>query len=247
MSTVQQLPYIASRLEGLEETIISKLIERAQWHTNPTAYQEGKSGFGNNEKRSLLELRLSYQEEMDALFGRFCVPEERPFTDLKYRPQRTVSLPESGLHIPDYQKVNLTKKIYTAYQFLLKHICTEGDDGQYGSSVEHDVYALQAISRRVHFGALYVAECKYRSAPNVYKKLIAKKDEKALLATLTRPEVEEKIIQRVQEKTRSLQQCANLESRKVIKPETVVDFYQKTIIPLTKEGEILYLLNRKQD
>jgi hypothetical protein len=35
---------IASRLEGLEETIIFKLIDRGQWRENTAAYINGKSG-----------------------------------------------------------------------------------------------------------------------------------------------------------------------------------------------------------
>ena len=75
-----ELHLIAAQLEGLEETIITKLIDRAQFKANLVAYEAGKSGFDGAENESLFDLRLRYHEEMDAYFGRFCVPEERPFT-----------------------------------------------------------------------------------------------------------------------------------------------------------------------
>lgn len=36
-----------------------------------------------------------------------------------------------------------------------------GDDGNYGSSAMYDVFCLQALSRRIHFGK-FVAEAKFR-------------------------------------------------------------------------------------
>ena len=78
MSTLN-LSTIAAQLEGLEETIIQKLIDRAQFAANAAAYRPGESGFASAGDKSLFDLRLRYQEEMDAAFGRFKVPEERPF------------------------------------------------------------------------------------------------------------------------------------------------------------------------
>ena len=52
---------------------------------------------------------------------------------------------------------------------------------------------------------------------------------------------------RVREKTVSIQTAVNPIVRKVIDPDIVVDFYRNSIIPITKEGEVLYLLNRRED
>lgn len=240
------LQTIAARLEGLEETIISKLIERAQWRCNFMVYAPGKSGFSGESTYSLFQLRLRYQEEMDARFGRFCVPEERPFFSFLPKPQREVNLPQTGLFLDDYNKVNLADDILSSYLSLVSEICPEGDDGQYGSSVEHDVYTVQAIARRIHYGALYVAESKFRGNPQEYIRHIEKSDTQALLDTLTRKEVEEQIIERVKKKVNSLQADINTEVRNVINPEPVVRYYHDYIIPLTKKGEVLYLLNRKR-
>ncbi len=238
------LNLIALQLEGLEETIIYHLIERVQYFKNSIIYSTGQSGFKGFPKKNLLYIRLYYHEKMDALFGRFYVPEERPFNKKLPKPRRKVHLPSYPLALKDYNSVNLTGRIKQAYLELVDKICRDGDDGQYGSSVENDVYALQAISRRIHYGAFYVAEAKYRKDPSRYKSLIDAREHTALLQALTRREVEDKIIMRVKEKVNLAQAKVNLKIRTLIDPALILAFYKDTIIPLTKEGEIDYLFNR---
>jgi chorismate mutase len=240
------LDKIATDLEGLEETIIARLIDRAQFKRNSPAYQPGKSGFAGETALSLFALRLKYQEEMDACFGRFSVPEERPFNRNLPEARRNVRLPDNCLRLADYNVVNLTDKILAGYLDLVPQICAAGDDAQYGSSVEHDVYTIQAISRRIHYGALYVGETKYLSDPETYRKAIDAKDLHTLETLLTRPAVEQRVLKRVQEKVAVLQAAAKIETRITIDPAVVRAYYAAYIIPLTKEGEILYLLNREK-
>ncbi len=239
------LNMIALQLEGLEETIIYHLIERVQYCKNSRVYEPGKSGFRGYARKSLMDIRLLYHEGMDAQFGRFFVPEERPFNRRLPRARRSVHLLPYPLALADYNAVNLTAEIKRAYIPFIAAVCRPGDDGQYGSSVENDVYALQAISRRVHYGAMYVAEAKYRKDPLRYEDLIRKQDKDGLLHELTRKEVEECIIRRVGEKVARAQSKVNTEIRTLIDPVLVLAFYRDTIIPLTKEGEIRYLLHRK--
>lgn len=239
-----KLELIAAHLEGLEETIISKLIDRAQFCANPPAYRHGASGFAGATDQSLFDLRLHAQESIDAQFGRYVVPEERPFCTNLPAICRAVSLPHIPLHLADYNQVNLTALIRQRYFELLAHLCPPGDDHQYGSSVEHDVAALQAISRRIHFGAFYVAESKYREQPHAYENWIALRDRLAILAQLTRKSVEDAIIERVRQKVAYAQAQVNRKVRICIDPDCVLQFYRDTIIPLTKEGEIEYLLHR---
>lgn len=238
------LDTIAGTLESLEETIIFRLIDRAQFAANAIAYQPGASGFRGEDRRSLFELRLRSQESMDAEFGRFHVPEERPFTRDLPCAKRAVTLPDTGLAPLDYEAVSLCATILRRYRVLIPRICASGDDGQYGSSVEHDVQALQAIARRVHYGALYVAESKYRDDPPGYRRLIERADTAAMMAKLTRAAVETRIIERIRAKAAQAQERVNLQLRRVIDPEVIVEFYRDTVIPLTKEGEIAYLLHR---
>ena len=243
--TAPDLIQIALDLESLEETIIARLIDRAQYRRNETAYLPGKSGFSGESVLSLLTLRLKYQEEMDAQFGRFCVPEERPFNRELPQVRRNVTLPANCLNLTNYNLVNLTGEILESYLLLLPIICRPGDDAQYGSSVENDVYAIQAISRRIHYGAMYVAESKYRKSPGVYRDAIDAGDREGLLPLLTRPEVEQQILQRVAEKTVTMQASTKSTIRHTIDPAVVREYYAAHVIPLTKEGEIRYLLNRR--
>lgn len=235
---------IAAALEGLEETIIFKLIDRAQFMHNHPAYQQGKSGFEQNGDESLFSLRLRSQEEMDALFGRFSVAEERPFCSGLPKPRRRAMLPDTGLFLKDFDVVNLTEKIKAAYLGLVPKLCRQGEDGHFGSSVEHDIYALQAIARRIHYGALYVGESKFRQDPDRYTVLIKAADREGLYGILTRREVENGILTRVADKITWAQARVNRDIRHVIDPEVVLRFYRECIIPLTKDGEVLYLLHR---
>ncbi len=240
------LNQIAAVLEGLEETIIFTLINRAQFAVNAAVYESGRSGFDGAGNTSLFSLRLRYHEEMDAAFGRFCVPEERPFTRGLEAPKRPVTLPETGLFLSDFEIINTTAEIESAYVQLVPKICPQGDDAQYGSSVEHDVAALQAVARRIHFGALYVAESKYQLDPETYRLLVAAKDREGLLAALTRMDVEERILRRVADKVDHIQAAANPAVRRRIPAEEIMTFYRNTVIPLTKEGEIRYFFHRTQ-
>jgi chorismate mutase len=143
--------------------------------------------------------------------------------------------------------INLGGKIMAAYLRLVPRICRPGKDGHFGSSVEHDVYALQAIARRIHYGALYVGESKFRSDPARYTKLMHAKDRRGMLALLTRKDVEEKIIARIRGKVAAAQAKVNRGIRHVIDAREILRFYRDCIIPLTKEGEVLYLFNRVAD
>ena len=238
------LDKIASALEGLEETIIYKLIDRAQFALNESIYQKGKSGFAGFDDLSLFEIRLKYQEEIDSIFGRFAVPEERPYFKKLPAPQRALNPENSGFPYYDFDIVNQSIEIYSSYMELARRICVPEDDGQYGSSAEHDVFVFQAISRRIHYGALYVAESKFLERPKQYTKLIMEKDTEGLTDLLTRAEVERRILTRVREKADIIQKTINIKVRKKIDAGITLDYYRDTIIPLTKKGEILYLLNR---
>ena len=202
---IPPLDVIAANLEALEETIIARLIDRAQFAENTVAYEKGKSNF-EGDKRSLFDLRLRAQEEMDAFFGRYCMPEERPFTADLPDPWRKVDRPETGLMVDDYDRVSVACQILEHYLSFVGRLCKEGDDEHYGSSVEHDVSILQATARRIHYGARYVAESKFRGKPKEYTALIEEKNTDALMQLLTRREVEERILERVQHERQSCAQ-----------------------------------------
>lgn len=240
------LDAIAARLEGLEETVINRLIDRAQFSRNDLAYRVGASEFANAPADSLFDLRLRRQEEMDAAFGRFRVPEERPFhRDLPPAERSVRGIPQPFAAM-DCNVANVTLEIVAAYLRHLDKLCAPGDDGQFGSSVEHDVAAIQAIARRVHFGALYVAESKYRRNPDAFRQMCAAEDRPGLLRAIERPEVEERILRRVAEKVRYVQANVNTKVRRVVDVDLVLVLYRDVVIPLTKEGELRYLLATKR-
>ena len=62
--------------------------------------------------------------------------------------------------------INLNGRVLEAYLLKALPLLTRaGDDGNYGSAALGDVAALQALSKRVHYGK-FVAEAKYRRLPD---------------------------------------------------------------------------------
>jgi chorismate mutase len=248
-----KLRAVTKKLESLEETIIVQLSERAQLCRNSAVYApESTSCSEKITSQSLFDLRFYQWERSESLFGRFLRPEERPFNrglpEPRYGglpPEET--LPELGIPIREYDEVNLTSPIREAYLQLIPRICPEGDDGLYDLSMERDICVLTAVSRRVHFGAFYVGECKYRQEPRIFRTLAEHGDTRELAQRITRKDVEERIMSRVRAKAHRLQRGINRRVRNVVDPEEIVQLYRKTIIPLTKEGEIRYLLRRLTD
>lgn len=239
-----RLDVIASHLAALEETLIYKLLDRAQFAANAGAYQPGQSRFQPAETSSLFELRLLHQETLDTQFGRYLIPEERPFHSGLPASRRTMVVGDTGLTIADFDTVNVSGAIRQAYLALIPVLCGVGDDGQWGSSVEHDVICLQALGRRIHYGALYVGESKFQENPGRFRELVAACDDDAIGQLIVRAEVEKRVLARVKSKVEAVQSVSDPALRRVVDPDTVVDFFRETIIPLTKEGEIRYLYQR---
>lgn len=239
------LKKIASKLESLEESIIFRLIDRVQQNYNKNVYNVGIFSFDlDGEETSLLNHKLLFLEKTDSILGRYTIAEERPFFANLPKPEQEVTIKESELHLNDYGIINLGIDIRTAYEKLLPKITESGDSGNYGTTAEIDISTLQAIARRIHYGSCYVAESKYSDNPKGYDKLINSKDESGLMKLLTRQDIEDKIIERIRHKTEIIQSISNPDIRKKLDSNAVAQFYFDTIIPLTKVGEIKYLMNR---
>jgi chorismate mutase len=73
---------------------------------------------------------------------------------------------------------------------------------------------------------------------------IDQQDWQGLEQKLTRKNVEDRIIRRVKQKVAYAQKRINKKVRNTIEPELILKFYKDTIIPLTKQGEVLYLGHR---
>lgn len=237
-----ELDSIRSNLIRQEETIIFSIIERAQFAVNSKIYGneiniEGYDG-------SFFNYMLKETEMVHARSRRYQSPDEVPFS--------------SGLASPviadyDYEwpikrnSINLNSRILDIYcDEMLPLICKEGDDGNYGSSAVCDVAILQAMSKRIHYGK-YVAESKYLADEKGYNRLIAAGDEDGIMEKLTNMQVEEKLLERVYVKASTYGQDPFSERREYkISPQVIKDIYYKWIIPLTKDVEVIYLMERPE-
>lgn len=239
------LDSIRQTLIGLEDTIIFNLIGRASFPLNSPAYAPNTK---NNS--SLMELLVKGTEAIQAQGGRYQTPEEVPFFPdrLPSAIVRTNSC--SQILPPAPASVSVNKNIWDMYlnQFL-PLLAAKGDDGNYALAVSSDIVCLQALSRRIHYGK-YVAEVKFRCAPEAYSAAIRTKDTEALMNMLTDKKVEAMVKQRVEKKAMifgqevTLSTTCNNSSNYKVNPSLVSRLYNEWVIPLTKDVEVEYLLRR---
>ncbi|KAI5797152.1 chorismate mutase [Pyronema domesticum] len=246
------LANIRYQLIRLEDTIIFHLIERVQFPYNPSVYKAGAVQIPNFNG-SFLDWMLLQQEKVHAQVRRYQAPDEYPFF-----PDQ---LPEPFLAPLSYPKllhpnnVNINEKIKDAYTtHILPPACVPAgpDRGEarenYGSTAVADVACLQAMSRRIHFGK-FVAEAKFREDPEGFTKMIQEKDIQGLENAITKPAVELQVLKRLELKARTYGTDPSSPTDKQqhnckINVEAVVAMYRDWVIPMTKEVEIDYLLQR---
>jgi len=229
----------------MEETIIFSLIERAQFGRNAAIYQPGRFGDAIGDDESLVGYVLHETEKVHATMRRYTAPEEEPFTDGLPAP----ILPPRGpmVQAPLHPNtINVTGRIRRTYEDdIVPGLCAgDDDDGHYGSSSVADVACLQAIAQRVHY-AKFVAESKYDRDREPFNAAIRNGDRDALMRLITVPEVETAVLQRVRLKAETYGQDPGREtSSPAIDAQLVANLYGDFIIPLSKEVEVLYLLER---
>lgn len=254
-----ELSNIRYALIRQEDTIIFKLIERAQFPLNSTIYKANGVTIPNFEG-SFLDFILWKSEQAHALVRRYQSPDEYAFSD---------DLPEPiipPLEYPSLIKddgVNVNSKIKAFYcSEILPQLCAANADlgekkENYGSAAVCDVECLQALSRRIHFGK-FVAEVKYLSDPPAYDEMIRAHDVAGLEASITNSAVEAQVLARLERKAINYgkdpldvefnadSNASNGQNNGVQKVDvkTVVQMYREFVIPLTKEVEIEYLLRR---
>lgn len=284
------LDRIRAVLTRLEDTIIFGLIERAQYAHNPQIYQRGafKELSDLGFKGSWLEWFLKETETFHAKARRYTSPDEYPFT---------TGLPEPVLPPVQFPQIlypnniNANPSILSFYtraivpritrratlalaaQKRAKGILGDEefeDDGNYGSAAMLDVEVLQSISKRVHYGK-FVSESKFMSDPAAFIPHIIKPNRDALEKLITKPEVERKLLLRLQKKAAIYAQDIGPDGEPIPSPangakdaavngngyggaklsdsakldvDGVVDLYESYIIPLTKEVEVDYLIHR---
>ncbi|KAG7088406.1 hypothetical protein E1B28_012403 [Marasmius oreades] len=258
------LDRIRSVLIRLEDTIIFELIERAQYAHNPRMYQAG--GFKELQEvgfpGSWLEWFLKEIESFHAKARRYTSPDETPFTqDLPDPVLPPLKFPE--ILFPN--NINVNQSILCFYMcHIVPRITSRTtrtlaatkrahgitgaeeyeDDGNYGSAATIDVEVLQAISKRVHYGK-FVSESKFLKEPKAFIPHIKTRNIKALEDLITKPEVEKRLLERLQKKAGTYSQSLDGSvGAEKIDITSIIELYESYIIPLTKEVEVEYLLHR---
>eukprot|EP00640_Fibrocapsa_japonica_P002044 CAMPEP_0113938026 /NCGR_PEP_ID=MMETSP1339-20121228/4462_1 /TAXON_ID=94617 /ORGANISM="Fibrocapsa japonica" /LENGTH=348 /DNA_ID=CAMNT_0000940957 /DNA_START=63 /DNA_END=1109 /DNA_ORIENTATION=+ /assembly_acc=CAM_ASM_000762 len=252
---VMSLNSIRRTLIRQEETIIFAMIERAQYLQNNRNYEsgpyklipEGLDGAKERTQASFLEYFLFETEKLHARVRRYTSPEEYPFFADMIPPPILPLL--NFPHLLQPHSVNLNHVILKRYvDEVVPRICSAGDDEQYGSTALADITALQALSRRIHYG-LFVAESKFLDNPSQYEALVRAGDAKGVYDLLTNASVEELVLQRAFRKASTYGQditaTGDPETTEYkVEPRIIRGLYKSVIIPLTKEVEVLYLFER---
>ncbi|KAL6012159.1 Chorismate mutase 2 [Asimina triloba] len=233
-----------------EDTIVFCLIERAKFPRNPHIYEDSKLGVPVSG--SFLKFFVQESEILQAKAGRYEDPVELPFfpdglpTSLLPPPKQP-----QGLHPAAIAASNISAAIWNAYvNEALPLFTHDGDDGNYALTAAADLACLQALSRRIHYG-MYVAEVKFRGAPQDYVPAIQSQDREALMKLLTDQKVEEQVGRRVEKKAMTFCHEVRIKEKPddeppkyKIDPSAAARLYTQWIIPLTKVVEVDYLLHR---
>ncbi|KAG5922137.1 hypothetical protein E4U42_005586 [Claviceps africana] len=248
------LSRIRFQLIRLEDTIIFHLIERVQFPLNKTIYTPGALAIPNS-KLSFFDWYFFEQEKLQSLIRRYESPDEYPF--FPEAVQTPILKPLNYPKILHANDVNVNEKIKNFYiEKFLPAVCPDfghEDRGEseenYGSAATSDFACLQALSRRIHFGK-FVAESKYRSDPEMYKRLIEAEDRAGIAESITNKAVEKSVLARLRLKAQTYGKDPSIsdktEEHVKINVDAVVAMYEDFVIPLTKEVEVEYLMQRLQ-
>ncbi|KAH9908651.1 chorismate mutase [Xylariomycetidae sp. FL2044] len=257
-SKALDLSNIRFQLIRLEDTITFHLIERVQFPLNQTIYVPGAVDLGEEaEGLSFMDWYLREQERLQSRIRRYDAPDEYPFFPDALRPPilKPLHYPPKILHPND---VNVNRQIKAFYtETFLPAVCPDfgrGDRGEqeenYGSSATCDIACLQALSRRIHFGK-FVAESKFQSDPEKYTKMIQAGDREGIGASITNAAVEKQVLARLALKARTYGtdpstngNAGGPTAKGKINVDAVVNMYQDFVIPITKEVEVEYLMQR---
>ena len=103
------------------------------------------------------------------------------------------------------------------------------------------------MAHRIYFG-MFVSESKFRADPAAFIPHIQSRNTEALASLITKPAVEQKLLERVHQKAevygQNLDHTHQASSERKIQSDDMVRLYEQYIIPLTKKVEVDYLLER---
>jgi chorismate mutase len=234
---------LRGRLIRQEETIIFAFIERAQFCINAAVYDAAAIPLADYDG-CFTDYLLHEMERVYSRVRRYTSPDENPFFD---------DLPAPILESLDFPEVikpnaiNINSRILQLYKDnIVPRICKPGDDGNYGSSACCDSACLQAISKRVHYGK-FIAEAKFSAEVERYTELIRAGDTDGILEALTDAAVEAHVLLRIEQKAAAYGQDIDVDRTAKafkIEPAVIAEIYRNWIIPLTKDVEVDYLMER---
>ncbi|KAF2129462.1 chorismate mutase [Dothidotthia symphoricarpi CBS 119687] len=249
-SKALDLSNIRFQLIRLEDTITFHLIERVQFPLNKNIYIPGGVDIGNSSL-SLFDWILREQERLQSRVRRYQSPDEYPFfPDVLQEPiLKPIHYPKI-LHPND---VNVNAKLKDCYiEHIMPAACPDtgrADRGEsqenYGSAASCDVLCLQALSRRIHFGK-FVAEAKFQQETERFVGLIKKEDRQGIDEAITNAAVEKQVLERLRlkSKTYGTDPDSGADGQSKVNADAVVAMYKDWVIPLTKEVEVEYLMQR---
>ena len=153
-------------LDILASEIVISLKKRSRYKQNLEIYRPGLV-IGHDDL-SLLEYELARMEELHAELGRYTYASQEAFTDVRHVP---LIIRRQPLPCPIYNfATNLGPETIRFYLGWIETYCPAGSDSDtYGETVTTDVAALLNLFERINLGK-YVAECKYKEAPERYRK-----------------------------------------------------------------------------
>jgi chorismate mutase len=236
----------------LEDTITFHLIERVQFPLNKNIYVPGAVPIPDSDL-SFMDWYLREQEKLQSLIRRFESPDEYPFFPEQLQQSILPSLAYPKILHPN--KVDVNDKIKTFYiEQFLPAVCPDfgrEDRGvsqeNYGSSATCDIACLQALSRRIHFGK-FVAESKFQSETEKFTQLIKAGDRDGIGEAITNKAVEKTVLERLKLKAQTYGTDPSVGAtgahQAKINVDAVVSMYEDFVIPLTKEVEVEYLMQR---
>ena len=249
---------LRGQLIRLEETIIFALIERAQFARNATVYVPGASAvFGGGAQPSsmiegsslsFLDYMLRETERLHSLVRRYLSADEHPFFPNELPPPILPTLHASAKIKPN--AININRKIKSVYEnSILAQMPLTGEDGHLGASAVCDISALQALSKRIHYGK-FIAEAKFQANREEYSAMIRARDSQGLMDALTKPAVEVQVLERVRLKASTYGQDPQASAAPgaaeefKLAPDAIMALYRDWVMPLTKEVQVAYLLQR---
>ena len=235
----------------LEDTIIWALIERVQFPLNESIYKPGAIPLPE-ASISFMDWYLREQEKLQSRIRRYDSPDEYPFFPDAVEEPILERLSYPPILHPCSRAVNINFKIKEFYtNKFLPAVCPDfgrPDRGaqaeNYGSAATCDIASLQALSRRIHFG-MFVAESKFQAEEDKFTAMIRAGDREAIGNAITKPEVEKQVLARLKTKAEAHGRDLSNESYlPKIDVNAVVNMYKEFVIPLTKEVEVEYLMQR---